>query len=145
MIIIAGIASANMPIGHSWRTSSHSPRLSQFSPTNSGKNAAAATMLPSETYRLSDVTIIHTASAASPAWARNGQTPQTAPRPVATPLPPRKPSQNDSTCPQIAAAAMSSHAACTPKAGTSAESTLISRPATNTGTKPLATSSAKHM
>src|SRR5438093_1411634 len=64
---------------------------------------AAASMEPSETYRKLTVTTSHTRAAGN--TASGGTTLKRAPRPVATPLPPRNPRKTDQQLPMTTATA----------------------------------------
>src|SRR5256886_4208399 len=72
---------------------------------------AAARMEPSETYRKLSVITSHTSAAGSTA---HGTIQRSAPSPVATPLPPRKPRKTDQQLPMTAATAQAAAAPGSP-------------------------------
>ena len=107
----------------------------------------AAIKLERLTMRESFMHAIHTASAMSIGNVSTGHMATSAPKPVATPLPPLNLSHGEKICPAIAAMAMTIHTvnAFGEMVLTGRPSTPLICPVINTGSAPLSASSAKHM
>ena len=106
-------------------------------------NTIPPTTLASDMYRVSPRVIAHTKNAARAGTVSTGHIASTAPKPVATPLPPRNPIHGEKQWPRIAQTATKSHPHAASVDGIAMPNRPPSQPETSTGAAPLRASRRK--